>query len=210
MPLDDLVKNATLLFVLLNPFLLAVYLLGIMRELSLSTFSWMLVRAGTISAVIFCIFAVMGDYFFSDILHVRFAAFLLFGGIIFMIIGIRFVFEGPNAVELLRGPPEHISRSVAIPFMIGPGTINASIFAGSKSTILGGLVAVVGAVVLTVIIVVGLKMLHDYVSRKNEAVVQRYADLCGRISALVIGTMSVEMIFQGIEGWLRSCDIVLR
>ena len=138
------------------------------------------------NTLIFCFFAVAGDVFFSDVLQVRFAAFLLFGGIIFIIIGVRFVFEGPGAVELLRGPPEHISRSVAIPFMIGPGTINASVLAGSKSSPGGAFAAIAGAVVLTVVIVVGLKMVHDYVSRKNEAVVQRYADLCGRMSVPIL------------------------
>jgi small neutral amino acid transporter SnatA (MarC family) len=38
--------------------------------------------------------------------------------------------------------------------------------------------------------------------------VERYVDLCGRLSALVIGTIAVEMIFQGIEGWLKSSELL--
>ena len=203
------IKSSTLLLVLLNPFLLAVYLLSIMRELSLSRFLWVMVRAGLISFAVFVFFAVLGDHIFTDVLQVRSAAFLVFGGIIFIVIGIRFVFEGPEAVELLRGSPEHISRSVAIPFMIGPGTINASVLAGSRMSPYGATCAIALALALTIVVVIALKILHDYVNAKRETVVQHYIDLCGRISALVIGTIAVEMIFQGIEGWLKSCQILV-
>ena len=202
------IKSSTLLLVLLNPFLLAVYLLNIMRELSLGTFAGVIMRAALISSVVFVCFAVLGDFIFTDVLQVRFAAFLIFGGIIFIIIGVRFVFEGPRAVELLRGPPEHISRSVAIPFMIGPGTINASVLAGSRMSPVGATIAIAAALSINTIIVIGLKVLYDYISERKEAVVERYVDLCGRISALVIGTIAVEMIFQGIEGWLKSLQIL--
>ena len=135
-----IVKSATLLLVLLNPFLLAVYLLGIIRDLKLAAFSWVMFRAAVISGIVFVCFAWLGDYIFADVLQVRFSSFLVFGGIVFLISGIRFVFQGPEAVELLRGSPEHIAGAVAMPFMIG--------------------------------------------------------------------TIAVEMIFQGVEGWLKSVGLL--
>jgi hypothetical protein len=51
-------------------------------------------------------------------------------------------------------------------------------------------------------------MMHDYVSQRRARLVERYIDLCGRVSSLVVGTIAVEMIFQGTEGWLRSLGLL--
>ncbi len=200
----EISEAATLLLVLLNPFLLAVYLLGIIRELRFGEFCGVMVRGAIISGVVFITFAVLGDYVFTDILHVRYAAFLVFGGVVFLIVGIRFVFQGPHAVEILRGPPEHVAGSVAMPFMIGPGTINASILAGSRLSVPEAAIAIAIALVVTVVSVVALKRLHDVVSSRNEQLVERYVEICGRVASVVIGTIAVELIFQGIEQWIAG------
>jgi multiple antibiotic resistance protein len=33
---------------------------------------------------------------------------------------------------------------------------------------------------------------------------ERYIEVAGRITALVVGTFALEMIMQGAEGWLRT------
>ncbi len=78
------------------------------------------------------LFAVAGDALFARVLQVRFASFLIFGGIVFLVVAIRYMMIGAEAIRGLRGPPEHIAGSVAIPFMIGPGTVSASVLVGSR------------------------------------------------------------------------------
>jgi len=207
MPIAAVIKSALLVLVLINPFLLSVYLMGMMRQLSLATFTRVMFHAVVISGVVFCLFALIGDRLFTDVLQVRFAAFLIFGGIVFLIIGIRFVFQGPEAVELLRGEPEHLAGSVAMPFLIGPGTINASILAGSRVGPGNAALAIAAALLGTLVIVVAFKVAHDFVGVRNKRLIDRYVDLCGRISALVIGTISIEMIFQGVEAWLTQSPL---
>ena len=46
-----------------------------------------------------------------------------------------------------------------------------------------------------------LKAVHDYVRPRNEPLVQRYIEVTGRIMALFVGTISVDMIMQGIQIW---------
>ena len=96
-----IVKHALLLFVLLNPFLLAIYLLNLVRELDLKTFARVVSAGAFIASAVFFPFAWLGDAIFTNVLQARFAAFLIFGGIVFLIIGLRFVFEGPHAIEML-------------------------------------------------------------------------------------------------------------
>lgn len=198
------VESAIVLLVLLNPFLLSVYLLNLMQKLDIRRFGQVLVRAALISGVVFVAFAWAGDALFSRVLHVRFCAFQVFGGIVFLIIAIRFVFAGSEAISLLRGKAEHLAGSIAMPFMIGPGTINASVLAGTRLPIALAALAIVAALLITVLTVLALKTLHDVVRTRDERLVERYVELVGRISALVIGTIAIEMMFQGVDSWLAT------
>jgi multiple antibiotic resistance protein len=202
MTLEQTLRSATLLFVLLNPFLLTVYLLGLVRTMSLGEFARAMARASLVSGAVFVVFAAVGDAIFRDVLQVRFAAFLVFGGIVFLVVALQFVFHGPDGIQSLRGKLEP-SGAIAMPFMIGAGTINASVLAGSRQALVGAVIAIALALVATIVVVVVLKAIHDAVSARNEPLVDRYVDQCGRASALVIGAMAVEMIFQGLEQWWR-------
>ena len=91
------VDSFLLLFMLLNPFLLSIYLLDLIEQLDRTTFRRALVRGMLISFVVFAVFAVAGDAIFSRVLQVRFAAFLMFGGLVFLVIAIRFVLVGSAA-----------------------------------------------------------------------------------------------------------------
>jgi hypothetical protein len=46
-----------------------------------------------------------------------------------------------------------------------------------------------------------LKYVHDFVRPRREEIIQRYIEVAGRIQALYIGTVSVEMIMQGLRKW---------
>ena len=63
-------------------------------------------------------------------LHARFESFQIFGGLIFLVIGYRYVFEGADTIGVMRGAPNHLAGTIAMPFMIGPGTISASVITG--------------------------------------------------------------------------------
>ncbi len=195
------ISSAALLLMLLNPFLLIIYLIDLVQELDFSAFSKILVRAGIISGVVFVIFALVGDKIFTDLLQARFASFQVFGGIIFLLIGIQFVFSGPKALQKMRGAPEHIAGSIALPIMIGPGTVSASILAGTQLSPALAFICIVLTMAIMVITMLFLKKLHDYVRPRNEKLIERYVEVMGRVTALVVGTYSIEMIMQGLSTW---------
>jgi multiple antibiotic resistance protein len=199
---EQFIKIFTLLFVLLNPFLMSIYLLDLIRNLTMSQFFHVLVRAALISAAVFIIFSVGGERIFSDVLQVRFAAFLIFGGIIFIVIALRFVFQGSDAIHQMRGPAEYVAGAVAMPFIIGPGTISASVLAGATLSFVEAAVAIVSALAAAVVALLGIKFLHDYVKQRNVKLIDSYVDIVGRISALLIGAIAIEMVLQGLDAWL--------
>ncbi len=201
--IEDIVNSSALLIVLLNPFLMSIYLMDLIQKFDLKTFSIYLLRGSTISAIVFISFAWTGETVFKQILQVRFESFLIFGGIIFLIIGLRFFFGGSDAIGQLRGQPRGVAITIAMPYMIGPGTVSASVIAGSRLSPLFSAISILAALSLTVISIIVMKWLHDYVKKQSEAIVERYIEIAGRTSALVIGTFAIDMIMRGIEEWFQ-------
>jgi multiple antibiotic resistance protein len=202
--MTDLIRSSALLLVLLNPFLLIIYLIDLVQKLDRAQFARVLVRAGIIATAVFWLFAILGDAVFSDVMQAEFASFQIFGGVVFLLIGLQFVFRGPAAIELLRGESEHIAGAIAMPILIGPGTISASVIIGKQHDAIPACGAVLAAVMISIVLMIGLKALHDFVRPKREPLIQRYIEIAGRITALFVGTISVEMIMQGIISWAHK------
>ncbi len=161
-----------------------------------------MIRAGLIAGMVFCFFALLGDAVFSNIVQADFASFQIFGGIIFLLIGLQFVFRGPTAIEILRGESEHLAGAIAMPVLIGPGTISASVVIGKRHEPIIACMAVLTAVIISVLIIMILKSLHDYVRPLHERLIERYIEVAGRIMALFVGTVAVDMIMQGFRTWM--------
>lgn len=194
--------SVILLLILLNPFLVIVYLTELVRDLNLRVFSAVLVRGGLIGGGVFVSFAILGDAVFRDLLRAEFASFQIFGGLVFLVIGIRFMLSGNQAIEALRGPPEHIAGSIAMPILVGPATVSASVMVGKALDPPLAVLAILVAVALSILVMISLKMLHDWVKPRNEALVQRYVEIAGRVLALIVGIFAIEMIMQGGTVWL--------
>lgn len=204
----DILQGMMLLLVLLNPFLMAVYLLDLIEELDTRTFFLILLRGVAIAFAVFCVFTIGGDFIFRDLFQVRFASFQVFGGVLFLIIGVRFVQVGPGALSQMRGKPGHIAGSIAMPFMVGPGTVSASVVIGARLTLPFAVLAIAAAMALTLGGVFAIKWMHDHVRERNAGLVERYVDFVGRASALLVGTIAVDMIFSGVQLWWTEIQSV--
>ena len=200
----ELLRASALLFALLNPFLMSIYLLDLITDLRAAMFLRVLARGALISTVVFIVFALGGERIFSEYLQVRFESFQVFGGVVFLLIGVRFVFMGAEAIRSMRGDPQHLAGSIAMPFMIGPGTVSASVVIGARLPPLQSAAAIAIAVALSIALVIALKLAHDLVKERNARLIDRYVEVVGRVSALFIGTIAVDMILEGLGGWLAQ------
>lgn len=207
--MSQFLRATLLLFVLLNPFLVIVYLLDILQKLNQRDFQRVLFRAGAIAAVVFCCFAVLGDAIFANLVQAEFASFQIFGGLVFLMIGLQFVFRGPTAIEILRGESRHLAGAIAMPVLIGPGTLSASVLAGQRLNPWLACGAVFAALLPSLLIMILLKRLHDYARPRKEPLIQRYIEIAGRITALFVGTISIEMMMLGLQTWIEKYLAVL-
>lgn len=199
------IKSLTLFLVLFNPFLMSIYLMDLIQDLDHRVFLRVLLRATVTSGVVFLLFAWGGESIFTNILQVRFEAFLIFGGIVIFLIALQMMFTGSKAIKRMRGgDPAHISGSIAMPFMIGPGTISASVVTGNILPYGWAAVAIILSLLLMVAMLMALKQAFDVIKVRNLDLLERYIDITGRAGALLTGTIGVQMIVQGVKGVMAS------
>ncbi|MEO8181150.1 MAG: MarC family protein [Deltaproteobacteria bacterium] len=202
--MSEAIQAAVLLLAILNPFALSVYLIDIFRSNPLRTVAGIVTRAALISGVVFSIFACTGEAVFARILQVRFAAFQVFGGLLFLIIALRFMLSGSSTLVTLRGEPEQLAGTVAMPFMVGPGTVSAATMAGLRLQPAVAVAAIWGALACTGALLVAFKLIFDWIGSRDMRLTERYVQLASRVSAMAMGAIAVEMTLHGLEAWVGS------
>lgn len=166
-------------------------------------FSRILLRAGIISFITFSMFAMLGDTIFNHVFNASFASFQIFGGIVFLLTGIHFIFRGSASIEALRGESKHIAGAIAMPIFIGPGTISYSVIIGENLNKISAVLSIAFTIILCVSIILLLKKVHDKIHKKKEELIEQYIDISGRVIALLLGTISIELIMSGLSFWMN-------
>jgi multiple antibiotic resistance protein len=190
---------------ILNPFALCLYLVGVMNDLDSSKFIKVLLRASVISLIVFWIFAIVGEPLLVDFLDVRPEALRIFGGIIFFIVGYNYVTRGYRAAEMLRGSLEELPSAIALPFMIGAGTITQAILLGKRDGPCLSMLLLFLGLFLCILVVAAFKLVRDHLKQAREKVFERYVNILSRINGLLIGAVSTEMVISGVrELWLQT------
>lgn len=197
------IKSVMLLLILLNPFLVIVYLIDILYKYTVKGFTKVLVQAGLISSAVFIFFALAGEFFFKSIIQAEFASFQVFGGVIFLLIAVNFVFKGGSAIESLRGESKFVAGAIAMPILIGPGSISYSIIIGESLSPLLASLAIITAITISTVTMIGLKILYNRIQSKNEVIIERYIEISGRITAIILGTIAFDLIMKGVKFWIN-------
>ncbi|CAM3364682.1 MarC family protein [Acinetobacter baumannii] len=187
-----------LFFSLLNPFLMSIYMIGLIRHTETRVFNKALIQGSLIAYVVFLLFAWGGEAIFNRYLNVRFESFLIFGGLIFLVIGYRYVFQGADTIGEMRGAPEHLAGTVAMPFMIGPGTISAAVVTGMSMPLLEAAIVIALVLFVSCSVLIAMKFSHDHLRYSHAKYIDRYFDIVGRLASLLIGTIAVDMIVNGV------------
>lgn len=192
------ISTFILFFSLLNPFLMSIYMIGLIRHTDTKVFNKALIQGGLIAYAVFLLFAWGGEAIFNRYLNVRFESFQIFGGLIFLVIGYRYVFQGADTIGEMRGAPEHLAGTVAMPFMIGPGTISAAVVTGMSMSLVEAAIVIALVLFVSCSVLIAMKFSHDHLRYRHAKYIDRYFDIVGRLASLLIGTIAVDMIVNGV------------
>ncbi len=186
--------------VMLNPFLVFVYVKDVREQLPDRDYYRVINKANILSFIVYIFFAVFGGYFFKSILQIKFESFRIFGGLIFVSTALVLMVHGKKSFVSLRGNLDDIASEVAIPFMVGPGTISISIIIGNDLAI------------YSAILIIGLAMLINYgiiyiLSKMRKRVLDKSArktfdkklNVVLRLMGSFVGAIGINMIVIGLQ-----------
>jgi multiple antibiotic resistance protein len=185
-------------FVMLNPVALFLYVLPLKKEVGLRHFLNIMARASLISFFIYALFALFGEAIFSA-LRIKFDSFRIFGGIVVSALALSYILQGKKSMITTRGEYNQIASEIALPFIVGAGTITISILIGRQ---LGKLESVIGIamVLLANLGTVALLAYFRYRLRpKIRIVFDKNAEIMLRINGFIVGAFGIDLIVTGIR-----------
>jgi multiple antibiotic resistance protein len=195
----DFVASTVAFLVMLNPFALFIYLQPIMRDLSRKDFSNVLIRACVISFIIYYLHALYGNEFFKDVLQINFESFRLFGGIIIFAFAFVFIIGGKKTFLNYKENLNELASDIALPFMVGAGTISLSIIIGNVHTPVTTFTILATILGITYGIIMVLQHLREMLSEKKQNGFDKLMEIFLRINGFFIGAIGVNMVITAIN-----------
>lgn len=186
--------------VMLNPFALFLYLKPVMQSLPDQDFNRVFIKASIISFVIFVVFLLFGDYVFTHLFRIHFDSFRIFGGIVLFSFAWLFIVNGKKAFVQIRGDLHEIAAEIALPFMVGAGTISLSILMSQQLPIWYGLLALALIMLINYAFIIGLKKLRsDIRHQRFKEAFDKVMELLLRVNGFFLGAIGIDMMMTGIN-----------
>jgi len=184
--------------VLLNPFALFIYLQPVMRNLTEKDFHKVLFKATMISFVIFALFVYAGDFVFRKIFQINFEAFRIFGGIIIFTFAYLFIVQGKKSLINMKEDLDDLASEIALPFMVGAGTISLCIVMSHKFSFPKGILILSIIMILHYIIIFFLIKTRKLVNENWRVAFDKNMEIGLRLNGLFVGAIGINMIINGI------------
>jgi len=184
--------------VLLNPFALFIYMVPLYKEQNIHTFFRILLGATAISYVVYAAFAIFGQKIF-EILQLDFEAFRIFGGVVLVSFALSFILQGKKSMIKTRGEIGTIASEVALPFIVGAGTITQSILIGESQSALRGSFIIAVVMLINFLIVSALMLARHRLHNKYNVVFDKNAEIFLRLNGFIVGAYGIDLIIIGIR-----------
>ncbi|UZR97905.1 MarC family protein [Chondrinema litorale] len=186
--------------VMLNPFALFLYLEPIRKDLSHKNFINVIFKATIISLVICLFFFFTGEHIFETVFKIDFESFRIFGGIIIFSYAYLFIVKGQKALIMIKEDLDDLASEIALPFMVGAGSISLSIIVSYRHTTLIGSIILVVVFFTNFLTIFLLKRLRDSLEGKRmKTAFDKNMEVLLRLNGFFIGAIGVSMIITGIK-----------
>lgn len=186
--------------VMLNPVSLFLYLQPIMLEMEHKEFKKVLFKASLISFLIYVIFFLFGDWLFTKVLQINFEAFRIFGGIVLFSFAYFYIVKGQKALLKMKENLDDLANEIALPFMVGAGTISLAILMKEELDYTWGIITLSLAMVICYMVVMALKFVRDKL--KNEKIrvaFDKNMEILVRLNGFFVGAIGINMMNTGIQ-----------
>jgi multiple antibiotic resistance protein len=195
------------LFVIIDPPGCAPIFYGLTSEATSAHRKAMAIRAVTVAAAIFFVFALAGEPLL-EALGIDLASFRIAGGIMLFFIAMDMVFEKrtqrrEDRAQKIKETPEAEDVSIfpmAMPMIAGPGSIATVLLLFSRADGMAQSLVVMGALVVNLVLMLAALLLVEPImrllGRQVEAVITR-------LLGVILAAMAVQFVVDGLKStWL--------
>lgn len=191
--------------VMLNPFALFLYLKPIMHDLSDADFRSVFLKASVISFSIFLVFLLFGDMVFQKVFRINFESFRIFGGVVLFSFAYIFIVQGKKAFIQIKGDLHDLASEIALPFMVGAGTISLTVLMSEQLELWQGALALAIIVLTNYGVIMGLKQIRTSMrSKKVRLAFDKNMELLLRINGFFLGAIGVDMVVTGVSNLILA------
>ena len=185
---------------MLNPVALFLYLQPIMLELNHKEFRIVLFKASLTSFLIYLVFFLFGDILFTNVFQINFESFRIFGGIVLFSFAYFYIVRGQKAMLKMKENLDDLANEIALPFMVGAGTISLAILMKEQLDYFLGIFTLVIAMIICFFVVMGLKYLRDKMkNEKLQVAFDKNMEIIVRLNGFFVGAIGINMINTGIK-----------
>ncbi len=193
--------------VMLNPFALFLYLKPVMKDLSDADFRSVFIKASIISFCIYLVFLLFGDLVFQKVFRINFESFRIFGGIVLFSFSYMFIVQGKKAFIQIKGDLHDLASEIALPFMVGAGTISLTVLMSEQLQLWQGIVALALIMLINYLIIMGLKLVRRGMrSKKFQMAFDKIMELLLRINGFFLGAIGVDMVVTGVSNVMMAAE----
>src|SRR6056297_1926181 len=188
------------ILVMLNPFALFLYLEPIRKDLTHKSFMLVIFKATLISLFICLVFFLSGDFIFRRVFQIEFESFRIFGGIIIFSYAYFFIVKGQRALIMIKENLDDLASEIALPFMVGAGTISLSVLLSQKHSLVIGALSLVIIFGLNFLTLYTLKRFRDSIEgKKFKTAFDKNMEVLLRLNGFFIGAIGINMVLTGIQ-----------
>ncbi len=191
---SEFIKSFITLFIIIDPFVSAVYFITISKNMTAKESNKSIWTAILVAAGLLVIFLFSGLYLLN-MLGISFNGFMIAGGIILLIMGVTTVLAIDYASKA-----EH-TKSAAIligtPLLSGPGALTTIIILSKNY---GYIVPGLAALAVIIVSFFILKFAHHVHKWLGSEIIE----ILSKVLGLLLAALAVDFIQQGIVGFIRG------
>ena len=188
------------ILVMLNPFALFLYLEPFRKDLTHKSFMLVIFKATLISLFICLVFFLSGDFIFRRVFQIEFESFRIFGGIIIFSYAYFFIVKGQRALIMIKENLDDLASEIALPFMVGAGTISLSILLSQKHSLLIGATSLFIIFAVNFLVLFAMKRFRDSIDgKKFKTAFDKNMEVLLRLNGFFIGAIGINMVLTGIK-----------
>lgn len=195
---SDFLSTFLMIFFLLTPFAAASGFISMTTGQDLRTKHRIALHTTIAMLVIVCIVFFFGRYIF-DLFGLTLDAFRIGGGSLLFLAGVSLV-RGGTAYEKTSEDEDIAVVPMAMPLIVGPGTLAALFIMGAEITGTKERIVALSAVLLAVLCVGGILFMTVAVERHIK---QKFILMLTKITGLILTSLAAQIIFTGIKGFMK-------